>query len=260
MPGLLSFEEHRHMEPSFFIVGFQKCGTTTLYDSIMAHPDAEPGIIKENNILAEKAERIDEFRLCFPLKKSGKITGDASHLHTWMPYGLERIKKHFPKAKILVIMRNPVDRAFSHFNMDKKIGYIPESMTFERFIDVEMQLRSGLKAEASMEEVYANMKLFGNKYGWPISRGLYHVYIQRMIDLELDFLPIFTDNLQLDFDSEMNRVFEFIGLKPIEIKRKQSNRGVYEQDLDADLRQKLEVFYKAPNERLAQLLSKKLPW
>lgn len=248
------------MEPSFFIVGFQKCGTTTLYDSIMAHPDAEPGMIKENNILAEKAERLDEFKLCFPLKKSGKITGDASHLHTWMPYGLQRIKKYFPKAKILVIMRNPVDRAFSHFNMDQRIGYIPKSLTFGQLIDIELRLRDGLTIESCLEDTYSSLRLYGNKYGWPLSRGLYHIYIQRLNDLGMEFLPLFMEDLQSDYAATMQRVFNHLEINSLELSSQQSNKGKYKTDLDPKIRKQLEDFYDLPNQKLASLLQRTLPW
>lgn len=259
-PWLLPVLTSGRMKPSFFIAGFQKCGTTTLYDAIMTHPDVRPGLMKENNILAEKADRIDEFKLCFPMKSSGKITGDASHLHTWTPYGLERIKNHFPKAKVIVIMRNPVDRAYSHFNMDQKIGYIPKSMTFQQMVDLEMHLRTGLGNDPSIEETYSALKLYGNKYGWPLSRGLYHLYIQRLMDLNLDFISILMEDLELQFDSEMDRVFEFLSLRPYRMENRHSNVGEYRNAMDESVRKKLDDYYAIPNQKLESLLGFKLPW
>ncbi len=257
---MLQFEVDRHMAPSFFIVGFQKCGTSSLYDLITSHPNVKKGLVKENNILAERSDRIDEFRLCFPINRKGKITGDASHLHTWMPYGLERIKEHFPSAKIIVIMRNPIDRAFSHFNMDQRIGYLPESLTFGQLIDIELRLRDGLTIESSAEDTYTSLRLYGNKYGWPLSRGLYHVYIQRLNDLGMDFLPLFMEDLESDYADTMNRVFNYLEITPLELSPKQSNKGVYKSNLDPKIRKQLEDFYELPNQKLAALLQRSLPW
>lgn len=219
-----------------------------------------PGIMKENNMLAEKSNRFEEFKLCFPYKRLNKITGDASHLHTWMPYGLERIKEQYPGAKIIVIMRNPVDRAFSHFNMDQKIGYLPKSMSFEQLIDIEIKLRNGLSIDSSVEDTYTALKLYGNRYGWPLSRGLYHVYIERLKALDLEFLPLFMEDLESDYVGTMNRVFSYLGITPFELTPKQSNKGKYRSGiLDSD-RLRLEKFFYEPNQRLSKILQLDLPW
>jgi hypothetical protein len=254
------FEVNRHMSPSFFIVGFQKCGTTTLYDSIMQHPRVIPGITKKNNILAEKKERLNEFRLCFPIKKTGKITGDASHLHTWMPYGLERIKSNFPKAKVLVIMRDPVVRAFSHFNMDKRIGYIPKLMDFEKFVKIELELRNGISENFDADEVYEHMRFYGNKYGWPLSRGIYHLYLEKLKNLDIPFHSIFLEELQSDFQGTMNGVLNFLEIEEIDVFQQRSNSGDYKEMMNSATNDLLNEFYKEPNQRLSRLLDRKLPW
>lgn len=227
---------------------------------MVSHPDILPGLMKENNILAEPRERFEDFALCFPKKQKGKITGDASHLHTWMPYGLSRIKTHYPNAKIIVIMRNPVDRAFSHFNMDQKIGYVSKSISFQQLIDVELTLRKRLSDEAGMPEIYDSLKLYGNKYGWPISRGLYHIYIEELQRLNLDFLPLFIEEANENWEETMVRTFEFIGVKPVHVSPKMSNKGEYKSDLDPKIRKQLEDFYELPNQKLASLLQRNLPW
>jgi hypothetical protein len=248
------------MQPSFFIVGFQKCGTTSLYNALMSHPDILPGLMKENNLLAESKDRLDEFALCFPKKQKGKITGDASHLHTWMPFGLERIKKHYPKAKIIVIMRNPVERAFSHFNMDQKIGYVPKNTSFKQLIDIELNLRGSLSAEDSIGEVYDSLRLYGNKYGWPLSRGLYHVYLEALQRLEFDYLPLFMEEMNENWEVTMAKVFEYVGAKPFSLTPKISNKGLYKSSLDDGLKAQLDDFYQTPNQKLAALLQRSLPW
>ena len=257
---LVNWESSRHMIPSFFIVGFQKCGTSTLYDLITSHPDVEKGIVKENNILAEKSERLDEFRLCFPLKSIGKITGDASHLHTWMPWGLERIKANFPKAKIIVIMRDPVKRAFSHFNMEQKIGYVPQDLTFDQYLDIEMVLREQIQDETNADEAYFKTKLYGNRYGWAASRGIYANYIEKLKTLEMDFLPVFMEDLATDYDLQSKRVQSYLGLRLVDIPKKVSNKGNYKVSLSSGTESRLREFYEPHNERLRELLQSPLAW
>ena len=257
---LLQFELNRRMDPSFFIVGFQKSGTTSLYDMLMQHPDVSKGLMKENNILAEKADRLNEFRLCFPLKEKGKTTGDASHLHTWMPGGLERIKNFYPNAKLIVIMRDPVGRAYSHFNMDQKIGYVPQNLSFEQYIDIENILRKSIEDGTNPDETYNKTKLYGNRYGWALSRGIYANYIEKIQNLEMDFLPMFMEDLATDYEGQSRRVQYFLGLNYSNLPQKVTNRGKYQSKLNQDTERRLKAFYKPHDDRLESLLNCSLAW
>jgi|GEM_PF-722268 hypothetical protein len=259
-PGLAKLLASNRMKPAFFIVGFQKSGTTTLYELLCSHPNVERGLIKENNILAEPKDRLVDFQLCFPVKSKGKITGDASHLHTWMPFGLERIKNHFPEAKILVIMRNPIERAYSLFNMDKKIGYLPPNLTFEQYIDIEIQLRETITNPKDADDQYKNMRFYGNKYGWALSRGLYHLYLEKLERLGLTYQAIFLEELNSSFNSEWKRIEDFIGLPHHEISSMEQNKGKYVEPISLEAQGKLEGFYKEPNARLVEILGRSLPW
>ncbi len=248
------------MAPSFFIVGFQKCGTTSLYDMLMQHPKVIPGLIKENNILAQKADRLEEFKLCFPLKQQGKITGDASHLHTWMPWGLERIKKHYPNAKLIVIMRDPVKRAFSHFNMDQKIGYIPKELTFDQYFDIEMTLRESINYDSNIEEIYSQTKFYGNQYGWVLSRGIYANYIEKIQELGIDYLPMFVEELNAKFDQQSRQVQEYLNLPYSDLAKNVSNSGKYQMVWSEDTISRVEAFYEPHNQRLESLIQRPLTW
>lgn len=259
-PALARLFSSTRMKPSFFIVGFQKSGTTFLYDALLSHSNVLPGILKENNLLAEERDRLTEFRMYFPSKTKNAITGDASHLHTWMPYGAERIKKYFPKAKVLVIMRDPIERAFSHYNMDKKLGYLPESMSFEDVIDIELILRRNIVEDQNVEEVYKSTKLYGNKYGWPLSRGLYFVYLNELKRLGLEVYPVFLEKLKEDFQGEMSKVQEYLGLETEVLTDKIRNKGDYSNEMNPETRIMLQDFYRTSNQKLADLLKRPLPW
>jgi hypothetical protein len=248
------------MKPSFFIVGFQKCGTTSLYETICSHPNVLPGMVKENDILAEPKDRLDEFRMCFPPKSGSKITGDASHLHTWMPYGLDRIKNHFPDFKLIVIMRNPIDRALSHFNMEKNFGYVPNSMSFEAYVDIELKLRNTIEIQDDPDEIYNGMRLYRNKFGWAVSRGVYSIYLKKMKRLGLDFHPVFLENLFSNPQVEWESICQLLNLDVTQANLKHSNIGSYTDSLDGSVLEKLKDFYAQPNQELSEMLNCKIPW
>lgn len=260
LPGLMPLLNVGRMEPSFFVIGFQKCGTTTLWHALLKMDRFKRGILKENDMLSRKNCNMDEFRMTYPYKQRGCITGDFSHLNTFAPHGLDHIKKHFPKARIVVIMRNPVDRAFSHFNMDKKHGYLPEKLDFETYIDMEMRLRESLSNPDDVKEVYHGMKLFSSRYGWAISKGVYNNYLRDLESRGFSYHPIILERLHEDYEGEMQDFFDYIGLEGDVPEYKQSNKGVYRSELGDETRQRLEAFYAPYNDALSKRINQNLPW
>lgn len=258
-PALLPIMNTGRNKPSFFIIGFQKCGTTTLYDTLVDHPKVDAGLLKENNLLSFKNWDIQEYLFHFPFKKKGKITGDASHLNTYSPFAPERIKEYFPDAKLLAIMRNPIDRAYSHFNMDQKIGYIPKSLSFEKYIELELILRKDLDT-FSVESIYEGMRVFGSRYGWALTRGDYELFLRPYKALGMDVFPLFLEDFKSDQQAVMNEVYDHIGIPRVQKNSKASNQGKYTKPMTEACKSILEEFYRGPNQRLSTLLNRKLPW
>lgn len=216
--------------------------------------------MKENDGLAEKKMKLQEFQLSFPYKRPGFITGDASHLHTWLPYGLERIKKYYPNALVITIMRDPIERAFSQFMMDQKFQYISKQVTFEDYIEIELILRKRIVDPEKIESVYEAMRLYSNKFGWVLSRGVYHIYIQRILDLGLRWKPVFLSDLHNNYDTTVNKLYDELGLKSFEPPKIKSNVGSYNGSIADSTESGLRSFYQMPNEKLQLLISKPLPW
>ena len=144
-------------KPNFFLVGAAKSGTTTLSKMLEAHPEVYLSPIKEPNyfskdILPEKFEPVYRKNTFFadktyfsqkPLKKvhlsfvreekeymalfedagNEKAIGECSTSYLYSSEAAEEIRKFQPDAKIIVILRNPVTRAFSHYLMGLRFGY-----------------------------------------------------------------------------------------------------------------------------------------
>ncbi|MBA2593451.1 MAG: sulfotransferase [Gammaproteobacteria bacterium] len=148
----------RHLRPSFFIVGVNKCGTSSLYRYLVDHPAVLPCAEKEPNFFGTHtpdyiAGHIDEYFALFPTDEyggpltfeweasdraggprlttvcvdraphGGYITGEAtaSTFHEVSPSLLHR---YLPETKLIVLVRNPVDRAYSHHlrSRGKRVG------------------------------------------------------------------------------------------------------------------------------------------
>lgn len=109
--------------PSFFIAGSQKGGTTSLYAALRGHPAFAKPRLKEpfyygHDYRYSKGSRY--YRINFPVLQKGQFTVDGSTNYLDHPLAAERIKRDVPHAKAIILLRNPVTRAFSHYRMQVK--------------------------------------------------------------------------------------------------------------------------------------------
>ena len=114
---------HFRMLPDFIIIGAQKSGTSSLYYYLSQHPNVKPALKKEVHYFDLNFEKnVLFYRMQFPLIFNrlnifGKkyVTGEASPYYIFHPHVARRISKIIPSVKIIVLLRNPIDRSFSHY-------------------------------------------------------------------------------------------------------------------------------------------------
>ena len=112
--------------PDFVIIGAKKCGTTFLYNLLSEHPHIESAAQKELHYFDRFFDQgIEWYRRCFPPPKwiDGRraITGEATP-YLSKPSAAERMAKVLPQARLLVLLRNPVDRAYSDYQQGVSLG------------------------------------------------------------------------------------------------------------------------------------------
>ena len=232
------------LRPNTFIVGFQKSGTTSLYNYLVETGAFSPGHVKENDKLVSKGDYLNKFLYRFPWKWTAERTLCASHLVGFNPLGIRRLKKHFPDAKYVFIMRNPVERAFSRYqhnqrkdgNIDKKF-----ELSFAELVDFELEILSKIDT-ANVDEIYnATAKI--NPYGLPVSRGLYKAYLKRFKELDLKVFEMHLEELQSNFDGEMKRLFGFLDIDPKVPSQHIYNQSQSTEKMDLKTKEKLTEFY-----------------
>lgn len=142
-------------DPRFIIIGAGRSGTTSLYHYLRQHPRIFMTPIKETNFFASPVDA--EGRLApppsapgdlFPVRSAGDyaalfadappgaVTGEASPLYLYAPGTAERIARAAPEARIIAILRNPVDRAWSNYLGCVRDGV--EERTFEEAVREEL--------------------------------------------------------------------------------------------------------------------------
>ena len=124
--------------PSFLIIGAAKSGTSTLFDCLVNHPQVFRPAKKEPDFFCYEenyAKGMDWYLEMFAGRGPSQIAGEASTNYAkWpkYPQSAARIAKHLPHVKLIYIMRNPVDRAYSYYKHVNRNKPIQE--TFEQYI------------------------------------------------------------------------------------------------------------------------------
>lgn len=131
------------MEVGFFIVGAPKAGTSSIYELLKNHPDVCMSKVKEPNYFSQKEisslyktsdyrsgllefESISQYHDLY--KDANKLCGEASVSYLMYPDVAQRIKKYNPDSKIIICLRDPVERAISHYRMDRRLGFTSKSL------------------------------------------------------------------------------------------------------------------------------------
>lgn len=164
------------MLPNFFIVGAPKSGTTSLYHYLDHHPEVFMSPVKEPNYFSYEdtvqqnlyyKERgignLADYEKLFESVNGQKVIGEASVSYLFYENVPSRVSEKIPNAKILILLRNPVDRAFSHYFMDYKLRYINTS--FEEVL--------------YKKNKHVNQPLYYQQY---IELGMYFSQVKRYLD------------------------------------------------------------------------------
>lgn len=119
----LSAPLRQRLKPSLIVLGAMKGGTSALYTMLAAHPAVLPPVRKELHFFnndEQYAKGMDHYRSMFPLRPlrlKRFVTFEASPSYLPNPKVAERIAKELPKALLVAVLRDPVDRAYSAWNM-----------------------------------------------------------------------------------------------------------------------------------------------
>lgn len=105
--------------PDFIIIGTQKGGTSSLYNALVQHPQILKAARKEVHFFDQYYEKgLDWYRDQFPACQPGQITGEASPFYMAHPFAARRIAQDCPDSRLIVMLRNPADRAISHYQQE----------------------------------------------------------------------------------------------------------------------------------------------
>jgi len=242
--------------PDFLIIGAMKSGTSSLYRNIVNHPQIVSATKKEVHFFDKKYDQGLEWYLShFPLLTENKehfVTGEASPRYLIHPDAPKRAYDTLPKVKLIALLRNPVDRAYSHYHHMERKG--KEPLSFKEAIE-----REAGQFNQNMEQVLENYKAISSSY---LTRGIYANQLKRWMEFfpKEQFLIVKSEEFFADPQSIFNQVTDFLQLPEWDfLNQKQWNVGQY-NNMDVQIREQLQAFFKPHNERLYELLGRDFGW
>jgi hypothetical protein len=253
--------------PTGLIVGAQRAGTTALYTWLRRHPAVVGPSWKEVNYFDRRYARGEAwYRGHFPnelrlrrVRNAGfePVVLEASPGYLLHPLAPERVRTAVPDVRLVALVRDPVARAYSHYQHEVALGREP--LSFEEAVD-----REGERMQGELERMLADAAYFS--YAWwnytYLARGLYAEQLERWLAVfpEEQLLIVPTDELA-------ERPAETYASVLSHLRAPAHDLGEYPRiyardygDMSPELRARLSAYFAEPNRRLCELLGRDLAW
>lgn len=263
-----------HMLPNAYIIGFAKCGTTSLYSHLAEHPQIHPAFAKEAHYFdhgGRYARGEGWYRSNFPLslhkalseriRRKRFLSIDATARYAIHPHAARRIKALTPGARLIALVRDPVERAYSHHNMNATaVPWVDEKLPFGEAIEAEESRTAGEYERMERDEGYHSDAYF--EYGYA-EHGQYARWLRPWFD-EFPGRVLVLESAELEADAQavLDKATDFLGIARHGLRdARRRNRGSYAAgQIDAKTRERLAEYYRRPNAELYDLLGRDLGW
>jgi hypothetical protein len=258
--------------PHFMIVGAKRGGTTSLYNYLLEHPQVAPLFPARQQIKGVRFfdlnfhRGVGWYRSHFPAAAAGRqdrngrrvIAGEASPYYLFHPLAAERAGRAVPEAKIIVLLRDPVERAYSHYKERVRHGAEPCG-SFEEAIDREPGRLAGEEERILADPTYHS---FAHEHHSYLAQGRYLDMLPRWRERfppeRLLILP--SEQLYADPQAMLDRVLAFLGLPPWELRDPRAYNYHPADELAEGTRRRLAAGFSEHNRRLAEFLGMRLGW
>jgi hypothetical protein len=231
----------------FVLAGAQKSGTTALHYFLSKHPNITMGDQQEihffdNDALFASGADYEELHKHYPPLGPSTIAGDCTPSYIYHERAAERIWKYNPKTRLLILLRNPVDRAFAHWNMQRFRGREPLDF-FDAVREEKARITGAPPAEA-------------RRFAY-VDRGFYAQQLQRLFK----FFPrnqvkaVKFEDFKEKQRETLTSIFSFLGLEPLRsVRRKDRNIVPYERAMNWEEKVFLNHLFEKDIAKLEQLL------
>ncbi len=259
--------------PDFIVIGAKRGGTTSLYNYLLEHPSIAPLFPGRQRIKgvhyfdSEFARGPRWYRSHFPLEVGGRhlarpwivpaIVGEASPYYLFHPLAAQRLAREVPGVRLIVTLRDPVERAYSHYK--ERARHDAEPLGFEEALDAEAGRLSGEAERIVREPGYRSTEHEDHSY---VAQGRYLDMLARWFELfpREQFHIVASEDFYADPDRVVNDAWSFLGLPPTMLRSRKRHNYHPAPDLAPATRGRLEAAFAEHNRELERLLGRSLPW
>lgn len=261
--------------PDFLIIGTQKGGTTSLYLYLNEHPNIGGAVIKEIHFFDKNYHLgLSWYRAQFPtplrklytrdIRKQNYIIGEASPNYIIHPHTPERVAKILPHVKLIALLRNPVERAYSQYRHNVARGY--EHLSFADAIEAEEERTRAEKEKVLSDEQYNSTVLSHYSY---LARGVYVDQLKNWLNFfpEEQLLLLKSEELNSEPTEIFKQTLAFLNVPVLipdslqkEFKHYNTSENTVASKLDPVLRERLVAYFEPHNARLYELVGRDFGW
>jgi hypothetical protein len=260
------------MTPDFLIIGTQRGGTSSLFQYLARHPDAVRSIRKEIEYFStDHAMGWSWYRAHFPLRlraiahrllrRTRLLTFEATPDYIFMPQTAARVAAELPAAKVVVVLRDPVERTHSGFKHMTRYGL--EHRTFEEALDAEPEVVDAELPKIAADPDYRALSYRRHAY---MQRGNYAGQLKPWLEHfdASQILILESEELFEDEATAYAKVLDFVGLRPwvpAEFRNHSNLAAVpVPSKIDPATRARLEQHFAPLNAELEALLGRSFRW
>jgi hypothetical protein len=259
--------------PDFIVIGAKRGGTTSIYNYLLEHPSIQPLFPGRQHIKgphyydSEFTRGPRWYRSHFPLEMADRhlarpgivpaIAGEASPYYLFHPLAAERLARDFPDVRLVVLLRDPVERAYSHYK--ERTHHGGESLSFEAALEAEPGRLRGEAERIVREPGYRSVEHENHSY---LAQGRYLDMLPRWFSVfpREQFHIVASEDFYADPGQIVNGVWSFLGLAPGRLRSRTRHNYLPAPDIRPETRQRLQEALGDHNRELEQLLGRRLPW
>lgn len=252
--------------PDFIIIGAMKSGTTSLYYNISQHSNIYEAAYDEIGFFDDNFDLgLLWYKSMFPSifkKKISKfknkefLTGEDTPFYFWKENAVNRIQKILPNVKLILILRNPIDRAYSNYT--DKINRGTETTEFDEVVKNEIAFIQNKSSKLKKNNLLTDI-ITEPAY---LAKGIYVKQLElwtKKFPLEQIHI-LSTEKMAKDPFKTLENVFEFLEISKESIKIPELRKKKEYSPMNSETRKLLIEFFKPYNEELYKMINQRFEW
>ena len=253
--------------PNFFVIGPGRTGTTSLYHYLDQHPCITKSAYDELGYFDDNFHLgFNWYRSLFPTKFTQQkveskykkfLTYDVTPGYIRRPWAARRISSYFPNTKLIAVLRNPVDKTYSHYNMGINEGN--EKRSFEEVIKYDLEQLENFSDSYSKKSDDYFKNVVENSF---VARGFYLEQLDIWFKLfpKKQILIIKSEDLANRTTEVVKDIFNFLMIPEYNIKNVSKHRVSDYSKMNSNTRKTLIEFFRPYNKKLYEFLDRDFGW